>query len=112
MLRVVLMMVVLPLLVVLPAVGCRNKRPAPDPYSSSVFTPTPTAAAASAAAADEWVCPMHTNYRLPQPGKCSICGMDLVHSSDLSDTEKPSSKSEHSHSEGSHSKGSGGGCCG
>jgi Cu(I)/Ag(I) efflux system membrane fusion protein len=25
-----------------------------------------------------WTCPMHPQIRLPEPGKCPICGMDLV----------------------------------
>ncbi len=28
-----------------------------------------------------WTCPMHPNIRVPEPGKCPICFMDLVPSS-------------------------------
>ena len=112
MIRVVSMLAMLALAVVLPAVGCRKPRPTPASYSPVGVASTPASVAAPAAVADEWVCSMHPNYRLPQPGKCSICGMDLVHSSELSAAEKPSPASGRSHSEGSHSKGSGGGCCG
>lgn len=52
-------------------------------------------------AAEEWVCPMHPRFKLSHPGKCSICGMDLVRSSKLSDAEKASSGSGHSHSSAS-----------
>jgi len=28
--------------------------------------------------AEEWYCSMHPNFRQPEPGKCGICGMNLV----------------------------------
>ena len=120
MLRTVLWSAALALLVALPALGCRKTRPAPAEYSPLGFTPTPSTdiyppLGGAPAVADQWVCPMHPTFRLSQPGKCSICGMDLVHSSKLSDADKPSSGSEHSHSSGSgdsHSSGSGCGHCG
>ena len=110
MLGKVLSSVTIGLLVVMP-VGCKSAKPKPPVYPPVNFTPTPTSGLAPAVA-DQWVCPMHPKFRLSQPGKCSICGMELVHASEVSDTEKPSSKSEHSHSGGSHSEGSGHGCCG
>ncbi len=37
------------------------------------------AAAEEASAGEEiWTCPMHAQIRMPKPGKCPICGMDLV----------------------------------
>jgi hypothetical protein len=108
----------LALLIVIAAIGCRKTQPAPAQYSPMGFTPAPSTdiyppPGGVPVAADQWVCPMHPTFRLSQPGKCSICGMDLVHSSELSGAQQESSSgSEHSHSEGSHSKGSGGGCCG
>ncbi len=104
MLQRVSVLVMLAMLVVLPAVGCRKTRPAPATYPPVGFTPTPTSGVA-----DDWVCSMHPTFRMPQPGKCSICGMDLIPASELSGAQGSSSGS---HSEGSHAKGSGGGCCG
>jgi len=44
--------------------------------------PSKTAAAGEAAQADEgpsvWTCSMHPQIRQPGPGKCPICGMDLI----------------------------------
>ena len=107
-------LVMIGLLVVMSTVGCKSTTPTSAVYPPVNFTPTPMSGLAPAVA-DQWVCPMHRNFRLPQPGKCSMCGMDLVHSSELSGAETPSSGSEHSHSSGSgnsHSSGSGHGCCG
>ncbi len=106
--------VMIGLLVLVPALGCKSTKPKPPVYPPVNFTPTPTSGLAPAVA-DQWVCPMHPNFRLPQPGKCSMCGMDLVHSSELSGAEAPSSGSGNSHSSGSghsSSSGSGHGCCG
>lgn len=111
MLRAVLVLVMLALVVVLPAIGCRKARPTPTFYPPIGITPTPTSGVAPAVA-DEWVCPMHPTFKMSQPGKCSICGMDLVHASESSGAQGSSSASGHSHSEGSHSKGSGHSCCG
>lgn len=97
-------LVMIGLLLLMPAVGCKSTKPKPPTYPPVDFTPTPMSGLGPAVA-DEWVCPMHPNFRLPQPGKCSMCGMDLVHSSE-------SSGSGHSQHEGSHSSGSGHGCCG
>ncbi len=36
------------------------------------------AAAEAPAKAEVWTCSMHTQIRLPKPGKCPICGMDLI----------------------------------
>jgi Cu(I)/Ag(I) efflux system membrane fusion protein len=36
------------------------------------------AAAPSSDAIDHWTCPMHTSVKQSGPGKCPICGMDLV----------------------------------
>jgi Cu(I)/Ag(I) efflux system membrane fusion protein len=36
------------------------------------------APAASGAEQQEWTCSMHPQIRLPAPGQCPICGMDLV----------------------------------
>lgn len=36
------------------------------------------APAASGAEQQEWTCSMHPQIRLPAPGECPICGMDLV----------------------------------
>jgi len=110
----------LALLVVIPVVGCRKTQPTPATYPPMGFTPMPSTdiyppPGGAPAAADQWVCPMHPTFRLSQPGKCSICGMDLVHSSELSAAQESSSGSERSHSErsgNSHSKGSGCGSCG
>ena len=111
MLGKVVSLVMIGLLVVMSTVGCKSTKPKPPVYPPVQFTPTATSGLAPTVA-DQWVCPMHPNFRQSQPGKCSICGMDLVHSSEVSGAETPSSGSEHSHGGGSHSSGSGCGHCG
>ncbi|UZR93018.1 efflux RND transporter periplasmic adaptor subunit [Chondrinema litorale] len=37
--------------------------------------------------ASSWTCSMHPQINLPEPGKCPICGMDLIPKSDLSATD-------------------------
>ena len=37
-----------------------------------------TAATATDVKAEIWTCSMHPQVRLPEPGKCPICGMDLI----------------------------------
>ncbi len=120
MLRVVSMLIIPALLVVLPAVGCKNTQPTQPAYPPAGYTP----ALASdmypppervPAVANEWVCSMHPTFSVPQPGRCSLCGMDLVHVNELSSTQGSSSGSGHSHSSdsgNSHSSASGHGCCG
>lgn len=44
----------------------------PNPQSQ------PTAGVREAAAAELWTCSMHPQIRLPEPGACPICGMDLI----------------------------------
>lgn len=44
----------------------------PSPPTTSV------ASAPSSDAIDHWTCPMHTSVKQAGPGKCPICGMDLV----------------------------------
>ncbi len=63
--------VVAVLLVVLLVMGCSPK-PAPQ---------TPKASSSQQAEQSQvqvWTCPMHSQIREPKPGKCKICGMDLV----------------------------------
>lgn len=101
-------LLMLAVMIVVSNTGCRQTRPTPEVYPPIGFTPTPTSGVA-----DEWVCPMHRTFKTPQPGKCSVCGMDLVHSSELPPAEKPSAESGHSHSSRSgrfRSSGLGGGC--
>lgn len=40
--------------------------------------PATTTAAAGGQAAEVWTCSMHPQIRQPQPGKCPLCGMDLI----------------------------------
>ena len=40
--------------------------------------PTPAGTPAQEQAATVWTCSMHPQIRLPQPGKCPICFMDLI----------------------------------
>ncbi len=50
------------------------------PSHASHGTPPSSEAAppSQSAAAQVWTCSMHPQIRLPQPGSCPICGMDLV----------------------------------
>lgn len=73
----------------------------PQPvYNVSQTTPSRTLPAAV-----EWTCPMHPRFRQSVPGKCSMCGMDLVRSDYRSSANNSASGSRNSHS--SHSSGSG-----
>jgi len=66
-------------------------------------------------AANQWACPMHAQVKQSEPGKCPICGMDLVRSEDLYSGQESSPGPGHAHSSGTgnpHTSGSRGGCCG
>jgi Cu(I)/Ag(I) efflux system membrane fusion protein len=53
-----------------------HRHEASEPHASApTATPSP---AASAPAAIKYQCPMHPSIVMDQPGKCPICGMDLV----------------------------------
>ncbi|WP_309893674.1 efflux RND transporter periplasmic adaptor subunit [Archangium sp.] len=53
-----------------------HREAAHEPHASApTATTTPTA---SAPAAVKYQCPMHPSIVMDQPGKCPICGMDLV----------------------------------
>ena len=52
-----------------------NAEPAPG---ASAEHAQHEAAAMDAPAATLWTCPMHPQIKLPDPGDCPICGMDLV----------------------------------
>jgi Cu(I)/Ag(I) efflux system membrane fusion protein len=47
------------------------------------------AAATSAGKAQIWTCSMHPQIQLPEPGKCPICGMDLI---PLESSDQPASE--------------------
>ena len=106
-------------LFLMPMIGCRSSdhhaasypaQASSMPDYASVELPPP---GYDPGTADEWTCPMHPRFKSPEPGKCSICGMDLVRQGDSSPAERRSSESGHSHSSGSgDSHSSGGGCCG
>ena len=98
-------------------IGCKSANHhesnwANEMASNTVYPPPELTPSYTLPAANEWVCPMHPQVKQPEPGKCSICGMDLVRSDNLSRMGGSSSGSGHSRSEGSRSKGSGHGCCG
>lgn len=63
------------------------------------FDPGPLTAAAPAvdakAAESGYTCPMHPEIKRSEPGKCPICGMNLV----------PEKKAESGHDHGAHSHG-------
>ena len=57
---------------------------------------TPRAASTAAvenlsedAGEEDWTCSMHPHIHLPKPGKCPICGMDLIPSAGLSMASQP-----------------------
>lgn len=54
-----------------------SNAPTPHP-SASESAHDAVAHAAAQASADFWTCAMHTKVRLPAPGDCPICGMDLI----------------------------------
>lgn len=65
-------------------------------FGGSRPTAAPVAAADSAAdeGSDEatiWTCSMHPQIRQPEPGKCPICGMDLIPLSEMESGEGESS---------------------
>lgn len=49
----------------------------------------PPGAPGARAPAQVWTCSMHPQVRLPAPGKCPICGMDLIPAGDPAPGEKP-----------------------
>lgn len=114
------------MMTVVAASGCRSTRPelphypatdAPGPSAAAMY---PAAELAPAATEEQWACPMHPQIRQSTPGKCSLCGMDLVRSAQLPAAGESSSGSGHSHSgsghanslESGHSHGCGSGCSG
>ena len=105
-------------LFLLSAIGCKSAQRqevswAEEMASKTIYaSPQPTSSY-TLPSVNEWVCPMHPRMIQAEPGKCSICGMDLVRSDDLSSASAPYAGSAHSHSSGSgHSGSSGCGHCG
>ncbi len=102
-----------------PTIGCRSAQHhdsswAHEMASSTTYaTSQPTSSHTIPVADDEWVCPMHPSFKQSEPGKCSICGMDLVRTDSQSSVTDPASGPKHSRSSGSgHSGKSGCGHCG
>lgn len=52
-----------------------------------VFWPEPGKPDASAGAQADWTCSMHPQVRLPKPGQCPICGMDLIPAKQLGEAQ-------------------------
>lgn len=53
--------------------------PAPSGHDHGAMGPgTPEAPPVPEGEATEWTCSMHPQIRLPGPGRCPICGMDLI----------------------------------
>lgn len=103
----------------LSTIGCRGPHHrsaswADDMASNATYAAPESTAGYTLPAADQWVCPMHPRVIESGPGKCSICGMDLVRSDEVSRAEEPASGSGHSHGSagGDHSSGSGCSHCG
>ena len=69
--------------------GCGPKQDAPKDGHAG-HDATATNAASALAQKQEWTCSMHPQIRMPAPGKCPICGMDLVPVAP-SDRDRPSS---------------------
>jgi len=51
--------------------GLVSQAPPPDRTGAREGTP-------EAAEEEIWTCSMHPQIRLPKPGKCPLCGMDLI----------------------------------
>ena len=49
--------------------GCADRHSSPATIDSATLTSKP---------AEIWTCSMHPQIRQPKPGKCPICGMDLI----------------------------------
>ena len=113
-------------LCLVPTIGCKGPQRHDsnwgDEMASNVTYDAPqTASSHTLPVAEEWICPMHPTFKQSEPGKCSICGMDLVRSGGPSGANDPASGSGDSHSSGadhsghsghSGSSGCGGGGCG
>ncbi len=62
---------------VLLVAGCGRKQDAPE-HAHAGNGATVANPASTSAQKQEWTCSMHPQVRMPEPGKCPICGMDLV----------------------------------
>ncbi len=61
------------------AVLLARREGSPPSYAQSLQAPTPAAQIAQPTAAKPmYTCPMHSEVQQDHPGKCPICGMDLV----------------------------------
>jgi hypothetical protein len=105
-------------LFLVPPSGCKSTQRhdsswAYEKAANTTYPEPPPRSSHTQPADDEWVCPMHPSFRQSEPGKCSICGMYLVRSGDLSSATGRACGSAHSHSSGSgHSGSTGCGHCG
>jgi Cu(I)/Ag(I) efflux system membrane fusion protein len=54
------------------------------PHTASMDTVVETS---KAPGKEIWTCSMHPQIRLPQPGKCPLCGMDLIQAEGTADTK-------------------------
>ena len=76
--------------------GCNR-----EPSNATPASPAPSAAAAPQAPSEQakatiYKCPMHPDVTSDKPGKCSICGMNLVQA-DSSNAAMPTAMQEHTH---------------
>ncbi len=107
-------------LCLVPTIGCKGTQRHDTSWGNEMaskvtYDAPQTASSHTLPVAEEWICSMHPTFRQSEPGKCSICGMDLVRSGGPSGANDPASGSGDSHSPGSGHSGSsghGGGCCG
>ena len=65
-------------LVLLGAIAVQCSSGSDDTTGAARSEPTATSTQAAGAEEETWTCAMHPQIRLPGPGKCPICGMDLI----------------------------------
>jgi Cu(I)/Ag(I) efflux system membrane fusion protein len=72
-------LIVLLLVLVLAATSCNKQASSQNAAGTSAATqPAGEAAATATQAKVVYTCPMHPQVQQDKPGKCPLCGMDLV----------------------------------
>ena len=105
-------------LLLVATIGCQNPRRQKSDYYTEMAKHTvldpysPSQSRSPEPASNKWTCPMHPQIQGTQPGKCSICGMDLIREGESSTTGAASQSSDSHSAPSNRSRSRGSGCCG